>query len=105
MSLPSWSRECFNAILACNIMTRQCTHLQVQETRVTLIRCPHQSAVRYTLVLRMLLCSLWHICHEELHFHPYKIQNVQQFTYTPKDRISSVTWRNVLPMMVDTCMA
>ena len=56
----------------------QWTPVRVEEAHQALIRSPHCSAVRHALALGMSPRSLQCIIHDDLKFHPCKIQIVQQ---------------------------
>ena len=55
----------------------QRTLVRVEDARQALIRSPQRSAVRHAFALRMSPRSLQRIIHDDLKFHPYKIQIVQ----------------------------
>ena len=62
----------------------QRTPARVEEARQALIRSPRRSAVRHALALGMSPRSLQRIIHDDLKFHPYKIQIVQQLNERDK---------------------
>ena len=62
----------------------QRTPTRVEKDRQAHIRSPHCSAVRHALALGMSPCSLQRIIHDDLKFHPYKIQIVQQLNERDK---------------------
>jgi len=49
----------------------------IERVREAFERSPCRSAVRYTTTLGITPRSMWRILHNDLHYHPYKIQIVQ----------------------------
>ena len=81
----------------------QRTPARLEEARQALIRSLCHSAVRHVLALRMSLRSLQRIIHDDLKFHSYKIQIVQQLNTTTladlKERIREALQEIPLDML------
>ena len=52
----------------------------IQHVRIPLERSPHRSVWRHSQLLNLSDRSLRRILHHDLHFHPYKLQIVQELT-------------------------
>ena len=56
----------------------------IQRVRIALERSPHRSARRHSQLLNLSDRSVRRILHHDLHFHPYKLQIVQELTVAHK---------------------